>query len=64
MVADLAGPAYNLELTSAVPSIGSVRITTFFPVNYTFLSKLSFAGQFQPVQSVKRKPANILFFVA
>ncbi|MCD7466715.1 Outer envelope pore protein 37, chloroplastic [Datura stramonium] len=32
MVADLAGPAYKLELSSAVPSIGMPRATLKFPL--------------------------------
>lgn len=39
MVADLAGPAYKLELSSAVPSIGMPRATLKFPLGEVSLEE-------------------------
>ncbi|KAK6130589.1 hypothetical protein DH2020_035681 [Rehmannia glutinosa] len=39
MIADLAGPAYKLELSSAVPSIGMPRATLKFPLGEVSLEE-------------------------
>ncbi|KAA8532180.1 hypothetical protein F0562_006678 [Nyssa sinensis] len=39
MVADLAGPAYKLELSSAVPSVGLPRATFRFPLGEVILEE-------------------------